>query len=48
MGFEPGLPGYKFNALTTEPVSRLPDAVVSETEYIPTSYVKSAKAYYQR
>ena len=29
-GFEPQLPGQKSNAVTTEPKSRLPDAVVRD------------------
>ena len=33
VGIEPGPPGYKSNALTTEPKSRLTDAVVREWIY---------------
>ena len=33
VGIEPGPPGWKSNALTTEPKSRLPDAVVRDWIY---------------
>ena len=33
VGIKPGPPGYKSNALTTEPKSRLPDAVVRDWIY---------------
>ena len=33
LGIEPGPPGLKSNALTTEPKSRLPDAVVRDWIY---------------
>ena len=33
VGIEPGPPGWKSNALTTEPKSRLPDAIVRHWIY---------------
>ena len=38
MGYKPQSPGKKFNALTTEPKSRLPDAVCQRLYLYDTLY----------